>query len=469
MASAIEPGDLGGILIIFIVFIFTIWLGKYFQNLFGVQARDPMAASAIEPCALCLDEICVLHRSQNSETVAVDQARDPIAASAIQPGALSLDEIHVLHRSQNSETVEVSLMDALNTFVCEHYPQHQTHFTKIPDSFIYEKNKEKVIHGFPTLAEKFKNIFKTDKNWLDNVSGNQAEEKVFSYLERCFSDRPSLMLHSLKFHELFKVLKETAKEKLKIEEEYKAYPELLKEEYELAEIYGVDLVMDKDKTMDYVNELFDNASSMNVEEIPNKMKTVTNPDKNPNVEINIKKMLKTHGKTHGTEMLKEDLYNFIMRYRLKLDLNRNTEFDFWVVDKEACTIFHFEVKAVKENGLENAIKNGRNQLKEGDIQFNTILKKTAKLSPEWKKVNILCLPNIANIEKLKKAVGSDKIKKNVESMNILTAKDLEEKLFPFPRKSVDNPCKEAEYLRICGTCVGSRFLTLGNQVFLAST
>ena len=175
-----------------------------------------------------------------------------MAASPIEPGALSLDEICVLHRSQNSETVEVSLLEAINTFVCEHYPRHQTHFTKIPDSFIYEKNRKKAIQGFPSLAKKFK----TDKNWLDNVSGNEAEEKVFSYLERCFSNRPSLLLHSLKFNELFKVLKETAREKLKIEEKDKPYPELLKEEKELAEIYGVDLSMEKDKTKNYVNELF---------------------------------------------------------------------------------------------------------------------------------------------------------------------------------------------------------------------
>ena len=379
--------------------------------------------------------------------------------------ALSLDEIRVLHRSQNSETVEVSLLEAINAFVCEHYPRHQTHFTKIPDSFIYEKNRKKAIQGFPSLAKKFK----TDKNWLDNVSGNEAEEKVFSYLERCFSNRPSLLLHSLKFNELFKVLKETAREKLKIEEKDKPYPELLKEEKELAEIYGVDLSMEKDKTKNYVNELFVTKSSMNVEEILNKMKTVKNPDKNPEIETNIKKMLKTH----GNEMLKEDLVNFIMRYRLNIDLNRNSEFDFWLVDKEACKVFHCEVKAVnmegEASGLEKAIKLGRKQLREGDDQFK-ILRKTAQLSPEWQKVNILCLPMIPSIEEVKKGIEKDEVKKNLESMNLLTGQELEGNLFQFPLKSVDSLSeKDAQYSGILGICVGSRFLSVDNQVYFIST
>ena len=196
------------------------------------------------------------------------------------------------------------------------------------------------------------------------------------------------------------------------------------------------------------------------------MKTVTNPDKNKEIETNIKKMLNTH----GNEMLKEDLFNYIMRYRLNLDLSRNTEFDFWLVDKDACKVFHFEVKAVnmegKASGLDKAIQLGRKQLKEGDNQFNSILKKTAQLGPEWQKINFLCLPNIKNIEQLKQGVEKDETKKKLESMNVLTAKDLKGNKFPFRLESVDNPSKEAEYLRICGTCVGSRFLTVDNQVFV---
>ena len=227
--------------------------------------------------------------------------------------------------------------------------------------------------------------------------------------------------------------------------------------------------MEKDKTKSYVNELFENKSSKEVEEILHKIKTVKNPDRNKEIENNIKKMLKTH----GNAMLKEDLFNYIMRYRLNLDLRRNTEFDFWLVDKEACKIYHLEVRSVnlegKASGLDKAIQLGRKILREGDNMFNTILKQTAQLSPEWVKVNILALPNIQNIKQLKEGVEKEEVKKRLESMNVLTAAEIQGNAFPFPRHYVHNPCKEAEFLGIFSTCVGSRFLAVDNQVFLIST
>ena len=387
----------------------------------------------------------------------------------------SLDSFPVRVRRQNSTIENVKLMEELLRFTDEQFPDAVNKYLALPQAFQFNQNALKHIQGFPEEAEKRTDV---DKDWKSKALGDSSEANAFRAIETLFQKRKSLLLTGLKTNDLFKLARESAhcskKQKQKSNKMF-SYP-LTNEERMFFEASGIDLLEHETQLKSLVAAT---PQSPNISR-DGLMVTITSHTERPGFDLlddeGKRKYVKTmtrevdqmfkKGKEKGKKDLSPDeVVSHLIRPLLNF-IEKHSEFDFLLADRDSSTFFQVEVKSFPQGESQDTATLAKNmetlnkQLAKGDKFFQKVLAPASHFSSSWRKLNIGCFPAIKNRQQLK-ALGVDD--NSLEF--ILTAEELESGTWLEDLGLPACQAPEEEYKRLLAVCVGSQHVAFNCQVF----
>ena len=161
----------------------------------------------------------------------------------------------------------------------------------------------------------------------------------------------------------------------------------------------------------------------------------------------------------------DEVKNYLLRFFLLLVGKKKNEFDFFLADRNSSSFFQFEVKSYPQDnppdkeGLKNALTKANEQLQKGDKFFQNVLAPAIQLSSSWKKINLVCFPEIASRQQFRDlGLDEDTVK------HILTAEELKSEGWFEDLGLADNPATEKEYKRLLAICIGSQYVSFNSQL-----
>ena len=381
-------------------------------------------------------------------------------------GCLKLD-LEVKVRRQDSTTHRVLMLEEFARFVKRNFPEYERSFLKFPESFHYDKDPSKSVQGLLSLSKDHPDI--QDNNWKTKVHGNLGEEIVYNALEMAFcSKAPCVMFHGLEVIKLFAVAKESLKQETRARR--LAEPNLLdvsisEGEMALARMRGVDLTKIEDDLQAFLEAIFCDNQDLDLDFLSSNCNWSLAAEENQKVFKGLFYKLKASLEKCKRAVKLDETRDHLKRHLIMDCLKANQEFDFLLAQKSTSTVFHFETKSyphkgkIDPKGLRKAWTDGRKQLKAGDTFFEEVLQPVAKLSSTWKKLNLLCFPEIPNRDTFKGNVDTEELKL------ILTREELETNTWLNELNLEENPSQDAEYLQLISLLIGSEHLSFENQVF----
>jgi hypothetical protein len=396
----------------------------------------------------------------------------------------NLDTFPVTVRRQDSTTTEnVNLMDELTRFLDNNMPEAVSKYMAFPQSFQYDQDALSNIHGFPEEARtRFSNPVPSGprptqrgpkdseqilkKAWRTKGLADFSEAKTFRALETLFQGRPSLLLTGVKSERILRVARESAKYSLtqsrKQDPNSFSVP-LTKEERMLAEALGFDLSRLETEITGLValsphqtpsisgNDLLAAVNSKSVR--PGF--TLMEDDQKSQYHKTLTRAVKQMFDKSKRDLSPEEVVSYLTRFLLDL-VEKKGEFDHFLADRDSSTFIHVEVKSYPQKGkpdkvgLKENVDKANEQLGKCDKLFQNVLASASKLSSFWKKLNIICFPEISSRQQLRD-LGVDE-----NSLKfILTAEELESGNWFEDLGLPDCQAPEEEYKRLLAICVGS--------------
>ena len=179
---------------------------------------------------------------------------------------------------------------------------------------------------------------KEEKDWINTVTGDRAEQKIFDQIQRKFSDKPCFLINGFKEQDLFKVVKEQLQQdmksiKLSNEESkyYKATNRKFEEIQKLVKLWLEPL----DEGMFFEGNRQKILDEMKEQEAENKLIDLLPTDKlkgkfHETIESYISYI--SDQKYKGETLSKEEWEHLLVRNILK-QTNPNSEFDILLFQK----------------------------------------------------------------------------------------------------------------------------------------
>ena len=179
---------------------------------------------------------------------------------------------------------------------------------------------------------------KEEKDWINTVIGDRAEQRIFDQIQRKFSDKPCFLINGFKEQDLFKVVKEQLQpdmKKIRLSDQeskfYKATNRKFEEIQKLVKLWlepldeGMFLEGNRQKILDEMKE----------QEAENKLIDLLPTDKlkckfHETIESYISYI--TDQKYKGETLSKEEWEHLLVRNLLK-QTNPNSEFDILLFQK----------------------------------------------------------------------------------------------------------------------------------------
>ena len=424
-----------------------------------------------------------------------------LGSSQSQPVS-DIDNIKVKVTRQDASQHQGSMMDEFLAFLRKYFPDFEKDHLKFPRGFEFDRKRIGDVDG-PTDTTGIPAGTQKANDRDIEIKGRKGEETMDDALHKAFKERTSMMWNGFDKENLFKIAKDCVKHALN--ERRKKHGSLLDvpllpEERDLQTLIGIDVRVLEIEVKDFVNELFSTSQALTAKDLekaldekcknPKKLYpdnpsaedkrpafSQLNPDEQKNYKDNLKKhvkMLFEPNKKKGskgtlTSLQADQFGNSLLRYFLTL-LGKQAEFDHLVVDKTSSTFLHVEVKtypqqgptSITKEGLKDVLKKAKNQHEQGDALFNNVLCASARLSPTWTKVNMLCFPNIPNRE-----VFKTELDEPIDDMflkYILTQAELEKDNWLADLQLGSKDASKEQYERLLAIMIGSAHVSYNSQI-----
>ena len=195
-------------------------------------------------------------------------------------------------------------------------------------------------HGFvdDDVGRNRRKKSKEEKDWINTVTGDRAEQKIFDQIQRKFSDKPWFLVNGFKEQDLFKVVKEKLQQDMKStklsDQESKFYKVTNRKFEEIQKL--VKLWLEPlDEGMFFEGNRQKILDEMKEQEAENKLKDLLPTDKlkgkfHETIESYISYI--SDQKYKGETLSKEEWEHLLVRNILK-QTNPNSEFDILLFQK----------------------------------------------------------------------------------------------------------------------------------------
>ena len=308
-----------------------------------------------------------------------------------KPGYTANYDVRV--RRQNTKTETVKLLEEYSHFTKEHFPHYQTQFYQVPEVFTQKvKDAKKVVEGFPSLPAQDPQD-PQHKVWKTHRLGDQAEYAVHQAIHRELQDRPAFSWNSFEIKKLFFVVKESLKEDRDLARQKNPnvleHP-LVQGELTLFYALGHDVNNLKETVACIIQNLYDSNPQNPLES--NLKKILKSPlADNKDVEVSVKLLLrKIQNPNNPLNPEKTEVENFLKFTLWNRMMDKNQEFDQFVLDKLSSLFLHLEVKSVvreegkyKDKGLKGEFHEACSQLEAGRNMFMNTVAPACNLSQNW--------------------------------------------------------------------------------------
>ena len=395
-----------------------------------------------------------------------------------------LDTFPVRVKRQDSTIENVMLMDELLNFVDNVEPEAVNRYVTYPQNFRYNQDALQHIQGFPEEARAKFTVTSQggarDKEqkekviWQKRALGDSSEAKTFKALEKAFHSRPSVILNGVKAENILRIARDEAK--YSVGQSKKLFPHLFSvpltsKETSLAEALGVDLAQLEGQVVDLIalaaqNPLIsqrDLVASIKSTKVRPGFQHLDEKEKSGYAKSLERAVSQMYNKSKR-DLPAAEVKSYLTRFFWDL-IEKKDEFDFFMADRSSTTFMQMEVKsypqdmAPDKDGLKKSLIKADEQLGKGNKFFQNVLAPAGHLSTSWKKINIVCFPEVSSRQQFRD-LGLDDNKLKF----ILTAEELESGQWFDDLGLPDQPATEEEYKRLLAICMGSQFISYNCQI-----
>ena len=396
-----------------------------------------------------------------------------------------LENFPVRVRRQDSTIKNVNLMDELIRFLDKEMPEAVSKFLEYPQ-FKYDQSTLTDIQGFPDEArtrfsesvqsqsgpknKEQKAEQKLKENWAKRAVAGSNEAKTVRALETLFEGRQSVLLNGVKAERILQVAREAVKfslEQPKEQDRYLFKVPLTTLERMLAEALGFDVSQLVTQIKDLIASCPQTPSISESDMLATVKALAIEPDFNLLKDQKfLTRAVRRMFKDSQRDLFPDEVANYLTRLLHKDLVQNDDEFDILLADRPSSTFLQVEVKSYPqsgdpdETGLNNSLKKAKEQLSKGNKFFQNALAPSAQISSSWKKLNIVCFPEISSRQQFRDLLGMDE-----NSLKfILTAEELESGKWLEDLGLPDCQAPEEEYKRLLAICVGSQHVAFNCQM-----